>query len=226
LTFRFDHEPPVIKILRDGRIKDAERLRVSYYHGMGINRGQVTVCMSEPKVHDIWAEQAKLMQKYLAPKKYLLSMDEIRAGGACEACKRRGMTMGQILADCITRQVKMIRAVNPKAEVFIWSDMLDPFHNAHNGYYGVIGDFTGSWKYVPKDVVIMCWYHDIRDKSLPFFSKKGFTTMGACYYDTGNLANPKNWIRSLASTPKAIGIMYTTWRKQYDLLGPFAELLE
>ena len=56
-------------------------------------------------------------------------MDEVRTGGSCEACKKRGMSMGQILGDCISRQFNLLREVNPKAEIFVWSDMLDPNHN-------------------------------------------------------------------------------------------------
>ncbi|UCF17739.1 MAG: hypothetical protein JSW59_09800, partial [Phycisphaerales bacterium] len=86
LNFRFDRSSLPIEILPAGRIRNGERLRVSYYHGMAINRGQVTVCMSEPEVYEIWERQARLLHERLAPKKYLLSMDEIRAGGACQAC--------------------------------------------------------------------------------------------------------------------------------------------
>jgi hypothetical protein len=31
------------------RIGNGKRLRVSYYRGMSINDGQVTICMSEPE---------------------------------------------------------------------------------------------------------------------------------------------------------------------------------
>ena len=163
LNFRFDHDGPSIKILTAGRIKNGERLKVSYYHGMGVNSGQVTICMSEPKVYEIWARQAEMIQKNLAPKKWLLSMDEVRAGGGCTTCKKRGMTMGQILGDSLTRQVRLIRNANPKAEILTWSDMLDPNHNARDNYYLVDGDFTGSWKYIPKDLVIFCWYYNKRN---------------------------------------------------------------
>jgi hypothetical protein len=42
LNFRFDHEPPKIKILPSSRIQDGDRLKVSYYHGMGVNQGPVS----------------------------------------------------------------------------------------------------------------------------------------------------------------------------------------
>ena len=225
LNFRFDHQPPELVILPGSKIKNGERLRISYYHGMAINNGQVTVCMSEPKLYEIWEKEAQLIQKHLAPARYLFSMDEIRAGGACEACKSRKMTMAQILGDCITRQVGIIRKVNPKAEVFIWSDMLDPNHNAHADYYLVDGDFTGSWNYIPKDLIIVCWYYEKRNESLKFFSSLGFKTLAGAYYDGGTLDNPVGWLEALRRTPQACGIMYTTWENKYQLLAPFGDLV-
>jgi len=225
LNMRFDHEPPTIAILPGGRIGDGDRLLVSYYHGIGINRGQVTACMSEPEVYEIWKQQARLMHEHLGTDKYLLSMDEIRAGGACEACKGRGLSMAEILGDCITRQVEIIRGVNPQAQVFIWSDMLDPNHNAHDNYYLVEGDFTGSWRHVPKDLVIVCWYYAKRRESLGFFSGQGFEILAGAYYDGDTLENPRGWLAVLDETPKSVGIMYTTWQNKYGLLGPFGDLV-
>jgi len=225
LNFRFDHEPVAIEIPPGSKIRDGQRLKVSYYHGMAINSGQVTVCMSEPKVYEIWDKQIRLLHEILAPSRYLLSMDEIRAGGSCQACKKRNMTMAQILGDCITEQVRIIRNVNPEAEILVWSDMLDPNHNAHADYYLVDGDFTGSWNYVPEDLVIVCWYYEKRAESLAFFSSLGFRTMAGAYYDGDTLDNPSGWLDVLEATPGASGIMYTTWRNKYELLAPFGNLV-
>jgi hypothetical protein len=225
LNFRFDHSSIALETLPTGRIKNGERLRVSYYHGMAINRGQVSVCMSEPEVYEYWQRQVRLLHERLAPKKYLLSMDEIRAGGTCRACRKRGLTMAQILGDCVTRQVEIIRSINPDAEILIWSDMFDPNHNAHADYYLVDGDFTESWKYIPQDLTIVCWYYDKRAESLGFFSSLGFRTLAGAYYDGDTLENPRGWLDVLESTPGAGGIMYTTWRNKYDLLAPFGDLV-
>jgi hypothetical protein len=225
LNFRFDHEPPKIKLPFGSRIKEGEQLKVSYYHGMGVNSGQVSVCMSEPEVYRIWEKQAELMHKHLAPSKYLLSMDEIRAGGSCEACKQRHLSMAQILGDCITKQASILRRANPKAEVLIWSDMLDPNHNAHGNYYLVEGDFTGSWQYVPKDLTIVCWYYEKRNESHAFFSSHGFRALAGAYYDGDTLDNPRGWLNVLDKTPQAVGIMYTTWQNKYELLAPFGDLV-
>ncbi|HEV8130136.1 MAG TPA: hypothetical protein VGQ81_02715 [Acidobacteriota bacterium] len=228
LNFRFDHEEPEIRIPAGSRIQEGVRLRVSYYHGTSIYNGQTPLCMSEPKLYEIWRTQARLVHQALAPKKYLLNMDEIRTGGSCEACRRRGMTLGQILGDCITKQFKMLREVNPQAEVFVWSDMLDPNHNAnpsHRYYYLAEGDFVGSWQYIPKELIIVCWHYDKRNPSLRHFSSLGFRTMAGAYYDADNLDNPKGWLEALDATPGATGIMYTTWLNKYDLLAPFGDLV-
>ncbi len=229
LDFLWDHDPPSIVLTPNSRIRDGERLRVSFYHGISVNRRQVSVCMSEPEVYQIWRKQVELLQKHLAPERYFLSMDEIRAGGSCRACKDRGLTMGQILADCLTRQFEMIRAARPDAEVFVWSDMLDPNHNAgmRTGkyYYMVDGSFYGSWNFIPKELIIACWWYRGRDPCLAHFSRLGFKTFGAAYYDADDLENPKGWLRSLDATPGAVGIMYTTWRNKYKLLGAFGDLV-
>lgn len=225
LNHRYDHSGPAIRILSGSRIKEGEHLRVSYYHSTTIYKEQVVLCMSEPKLYDIWRNQTRLLQKYLAPSKWMLSMDEIRVGGWCETCKRRHMSMAQILGDAIRRQEEMIREVNPNAEVFIWSDMLDPNHNATPGtYYLCNGGYDGSWNYIPKDLRIVCWYFERRRKSLDHFSSLGFKTLAGAYYDADNLDNPTGWLESLDSTPAATGIIYTTWQAKYKLLADFGDL--
>jgi hypothetical protein len=229
LNHRFDHEGPVIQLLPDSRIKNGEQLRVSWYHSATLYQRQVSVCMSEPKLYEIWGKQVQLVAKHLAPNKYFLSMDEIRAGGGCEACKSKGMSMGEILGECATRQYQMIKAVSPEAEVFIWSDMFDPHHNGlqEEGefYYLVDGKFNDSWKHIPKDMIIGVWGRRVRTKSLEHFSGLGFRTIAAAYYDTDDLEYVDGWLEALEVTPGGLGIMYTTWLDKYDLLADFGDLI-
>jgi hypothetical protein len=146
-------------------------------------------------------------------------------GGSCEACKRRQMSMAQILGDSVTRQVNLLREAMPEIEVLTWSDMLDPNHNARNNYYLVEGDYTGSWEHVPRDLVVMCWYYAQRRASLKHFSELGFRTMAGAYYDAETLDNPRGWLAALDETGGAIGIMYTTWENKYRLLPDFGDLV-
>ncbi|TAM81938.1 MAG: hypothetical protein EPN47_11085 [Acidobacteria bacterium] len=225
LNFRWDHDGPSIRLPAGSRIRPGDRLRADYFHSLMIYHDQVPIDMSEPEVYEIWKRQIPLIEKFLAPKKYFLSMDEVRIGGFCKACKDRHLSMAEILGDCVNRQAEMIRAVNPRAEVFVWSDMFDPNHNALKQYYLIDGSFDGTWKYLPKNMVIVCWYYEKRDLSLPFFSKLGYQTLAGAYYDADNLDNPKGWLQSLDRTPGAIGIMYTTWQDKYKLLPAFGDLV-
>jgi hypothetical protein len=225
MDFLFDRPSVAITLPAKSRIKEGERLRVDYYHGMLIYHDQTPACMSEPKVFEIWSKQFPLLQKVLAPKTYLLGLDEERMGGTCETCRRRHMTMAAMMGDYATRLQAMARAASPGAEVFVWSDMFDPNHNAHGDYYLVDGDYTGSWEYLPKDMEIACWNYETRDKSLAFFSGRGFKTLAAAYYDADDLSNPQSWLESLDKTPGAVGIMYTTWENRYKLLPGFGDMV-
>lgn len=224
-NFYSSHDGPTIRISPNSRIQNNDTLLVSYYQGLAINNSQVSLCLSEPKLYELWRERVQQLHEVLSPKKYLLSMDEIRQGGTCAACKSRGISMAEILGDCISKQSEILKELNPQNEIFIWSDMLDPNHNAKDNYYLVDGDFTGSWNYIPKDISIVCWYYEMRDKSLAHFSNLGFKTIGAAYYDGEDLDNPKGWLESLANTENSIGIMYTTWQNKYQLLTPFSKLV-
>jgi hypothetical protein len=228
LDFRVSHDGPAIRLTQQSRIRDGERLLVSFYHPALIYRSQTPICMSEPETHEIWKNQAALVHEALGSPKYLLNMDEVRVGGSCQACKSRGLTNAEILGDCITRQHDLLKGVNPQAEIFIWSDMLDPNHNARPDrpfYYLAEQNFVDSWKYVPKDLGIVCWYYEIREKSLAHFSGLGFRTMAGAYYDADDLENPKGWLEAMDKTPGACGIMYTTWLSKYDLMEEFGDLV-
>lgn len=231
LDYVFGRTGPDIVLAADSRISEGERLRVSWYHGFRSveQKRQVTVCMSEPELYDIWRTQARLMVEHLGVKKFFLDMDEVRAGGTCMACTERGLSMGEILGDCVRKQFEILREAEPEAEVYIWSDMLDPNHNAGptwgEYYYHVPELYTGSWENLPEELIIVCWWDEKRDLSLPFFSGRGFRTFAGSYYDADDLENVRLWLTSLDATPGAVGIMYTTWEDKYELLPEFGEMV-
>ena len=217
-----------IELTADTRIREGENLVLSCYRIPFVNKArgrQISLCMSNPDLYAYWEVQARELYKMIGYRKFLLSMDEIRNGGGCELCRQSGKSMAQILGECITRQYEILKDIDPEIEVFVWSDMLDPGHNARDNYYSVVGDFSGSWEYVPEDLIIVCWYYGNRNESLGFFSERGFRTVGAAYYDADDLAGSREWLESLGNTPKATGIIYTSWKKQYRLLADFGDMV-
>ena len=223
-VWRGDSSPAVLKLVPAGRIKDGERLRVSWYHPLLLNDSQVTICMAEPEVYEIIDHEAKLLAEHLHPHAVLLGTDEIRMGGTCRACA--GRDMAQLLGESVTKQARAIHRYSPDARIYVWSDMFDPNHNAHPNYYLVQGNFTGSWNYLPKDINIAVWGGEPRERSLKFFADQGFATLVACYYDAGNLDDVKRWIAVAKPYSNVRGFMYTPWTRKYDLLPGFGDLLK
>jgi hypothetical protein len=221
--YRVDRDAPAVHLLPGSRIQEGQRLQVSWFHPMVIYESQVTVCMAEPELYDIYDHEAKLLAEHLHPRRVLLNMDEIRMGGTCERC--RGKDMGALLGECITKQTQILRRYNPDAQIYIWSDMLDPNHNAHGNYYLVQGDYSGSWNHVPKDLVLALWGGEPNAKSLRFCTEQGFQTLIACYYDANDLTDVKGWIGMAQKTPNVRGFMYTPWQRKYGLLPEFGDLL-
>ena len=209
-------------------IEDGEKLALSCYripyvaHSWG---KQVSLCMSNPELYAHWDRQARALYDVHPFKRVLLAIDEVRNGGGCALCQDSGKSMAEIVGDCLRQERDIFKAIDPSIEVMTWSDMYDPAHNAVDNYYGVVGDFTGACDYAPTDVTMVCWWHKIRDESLAFFSARGFRTLGAAYYDAEDLTGCREWLESLKRTPKAQGIMYTSWERKYELLGTFGDLL-
>jgi hypothetical protein len=216
------HEPPVLQLTDAAQIKDGDQLRVAYYHAVTIYDNQVTCCLSEPKVFDIASRQVASVQKLLEPRGFMLSHDEIRVANWCASCT--GSTprpAGALLADNVRRCIEITRRASPRSEVFVWSDMFDPTHNALDKYYLVNGTLAQSWEGLPSDIVIVNWNHGAAAKSLPFFAGRGHRQILAGYYDSAPDAIGK-WLQTAGTNSNVAGVMYTTWRDKYDDLEAFA----
>lgn len=223
-AYDFQHPGAVLRRTETSRIRDGERLRVSWYHPVLIHGEQMTCCLGEPKVNDLLRDQARRVHKLLAPKTYFMSHDEIRVAGWCEACRGK-KTPGEMLADNVKHCAAMLREVNPLARIVVWSDMFDPHHNAVEKYYLVNGPWTESWRGLTKDVIIANWNGDKMNDSLKFFADRGHSQLIAGYYD-GDLAGFHKWQAAARGVPGICGFMYTTWSNRYEQLEEYGRLLK
>src|SRR5262249_54007761 len=148
---------PPLRLTPESRIKDGDRLRVSWYHPVITQNSQVMCCLTEPKVYDLLRDQARRVNDLFHPQTFFLSHDEIRAANWCRASRATGGTRGERRGSTARRCVEILRDVSPKARMAVWSDMYDPHHNAHDNYYLVNGTLEGSWKGLPEDVVLANW---------------------------------------------------------------------
>jgi len=215
------HEPPVLRTA----LRDGTELRVDYHHAITVHQGQVMICPSEPKTLELLRDHMRRVHRAFAAKTYFLSHDEIRVLNQDEACRRRGLDAGALLADHVKACVAIAREVAKGAELWVWSDMFDPHHNARQDYYLVRGDLAGSWLGLDRDVGIAAWYFDKREQSLPFFAQRGHRLLLAAYYD-GEVQQVRGWLDAARAAGGARAVMYTTWQQRYGDLEAFAEAVK
>lgn len=214
------HEPPVIRT----RLADGTRLRVSYYHVTTVYDDQAMICPSEPRTVELLKDQAQRMHAAWQARGYMMSHDEIRVLNWCDACQRRKLDAGAILADNVRTCVGILRTVNPVGTVYVWSDMFDPNHNAHGDYYLVRGDLRNSWEGLDSEVVVLPWYFEKRDASLKWFAERGHRQVIAGYYDEAP-DRIREWVAAARPFPRIEGVMYTTWQRKFADLEAFARAL-
>jgi hypothetical protein len=222
--YRAYHEPPAIKLTAGTRIKDGERLRVSYYHPIIVYEDRLTSCLSEPKIFADWAEEIKTADTLLHPAAFLMSHDELRVINQCALCQSKHMTPGELLAWNVHKAAEIIRAARPDAEIWVWNDMFDPMHNAVDNFYAVNGPLAGSWKGLDKGIGIVNWNGGLMGKNCKFFADLGLKQILSGYYDGDERGdNIAKWYDNTRSVPGVVGAMYTTWEDRYDAMDTWAK---
>lgn len=213
------HDPPQLRT----KLPDGTRLLASYYHAATVNEGQATICLSEPRVLDLLRDEAARVHALWGAKGYMMSHDECRVMNWCAACERRGLTPGAMLAENVRECAKLLREVNPGGRIHVWSDMFDPNHNAVRGpYYLVNGSLLDSWDGLDRDVIVLPWHFGKRTESLRFFAGRGNRQVIAAYYDS-RPAQVQDWLAAARGVEGVLGVMFTTWRRNYRDLEAFAK---
>jgi len=224
------HARPAVRVPASSRLKNGRRVLVDYYHTAMMHGHQVMCCMSEPGVYDVLNWQIARVRKNLTPDGYFMQHDEIRLQGWDKSCTDRRMTPGQMLADNIKRCTSIITKHDPDKPIYVWSDMFDPHHNAKKTgkYYLVkgVGPWHGSWEGLPPKVTVVNWHGHAagRLESLRHFASRGHKQILAGYYD-GPPERITAWLKDAAKVKGVVGVMYTTWRRNYGDLEKFARCL-
>lgn len=220
--YDIEHTPPVLSLVPGSRIRDGETLLVSYYAPVFVHDMQVGCCLTDSKVFDLVREQAATAEKLLHPAAYLMNHDEVRVADWCGLCQAQHKTPGELLAANVQRCRAILHNVSPQARLYDWSDMFDPYHNAHDRYFLANGTWEGSWKGLTPDIGIVDWYPKIAARDLPFFAARGNHQLLAGYYD-GDVDETRRWLEGSTGVPGVDGVMYTTWRGDYSKLEAFAQ---
>jgi hypothetical protein len=218
------HAPPKIQLTAQTRIQEGERLRVSYYHPLVVYEDRVTSCVSEPQIFAEWRDEVKRVNELLRPAAFFMSHDELRVMNQCALCRSKHMTPGELLAWNVRKAAEIIREIRPDAEIWVWSDMFDPMHNAVDHYFAVNGSLEGSWNGLDKDIGIVNWHGSLMGKNCRFFADRGLKQILSGYYDGDeDGASIVQWLDATRDVPGIVGAMYTTWADQYDAMDVWAK---
>jgi len=232
-SFDLWHEPPVITVPPGSALREGDRVLLSYYHTALIYGGQVAASLLEPRSLEIVAGQlASLRREFLASGAFsgwMLSHDEIRVHGWDEAPKAGSGRPGENLAENLRQVRSAAEALDPAAELYVWSDMFDPFHNAADSaapYYLVNGNWAGSWEGLSPRMGVVNWNSqpDKRRDSAAFFAGRGHKQILAGYYDQqpGRFGD-RAWLADLRGIPGIEGVLYAQWGSGYDNLEAWAQ---
>ena len=224
------HAPVEITLPRGTRLLPGQTVALDYYAAFPLPKDQqLSMCLTTPAVFDWLEKNARACRAVLpARSAVLLGYDELRQANSCGSCREKKMTAGELLAWNVQRVVKLYQRTMPGAPLYIWSDMFDPSHNAHDHYYYVEGDLAGSWKGLPDGVTILNWNHPKLKQSLAWFAgndgaqPKHHEQIIAGYYDSGRGESASDDFRTASGIPGIRGIMYVTWRDDYSQMKSFA----
>lgn len=226
------HISPTVTLPAQTHLKPGQIVAIDYYAAFPLpDTLGISMCMTEPAAWEWVVKNAQAVKKQMAPNTgILLGYDEIRQMNSCGSCRAKKMDAGALLAWSITRVLQLQESLGPAAQLYIYNDMIDPYHNAHRHYYYVEGDLAGGWNAVPANVIVINWNLDHLRQSLAWFAGRDSRwpvrhhQLIAGFYDnpSGDAA-AKQELESAAGIPGILGLMYLSWSDNYSQLKAFAD---
>lgn len=226
------HDPAPVKLPRSTSLRPGQTVAMDFYAAFPIPGAYgMSMCMTASGTQK-WLERNAKALRGVAPKQasVLLSYDEIRQMNSCGSCRAKHMTPAELLDWSVAQSLSIYKAELPESRFYIWNDMFDPYHNAVNHYYYVEGSLTGSWKGLPKNLMILNWNLGQLTNSLRWFAgldprqPVAHRQVIAGYYDSGNGASDaQKELAAAHGIPGIDGLMYTSWANDYSQLESYAQ---
>lgn len=229
--FSDDHDAPPIRILNQDFVDDGDELLVSFDHTLIVHDDQVACSLTSREFDYLARDQVKALSDHWKTDHLFMQHDEIRVAGyetdyASPSTFDLGADAGVLLAKNISRISNSLWLYHDSPELYVWSDMFDPNHNAVDNYYLTRNTMAGSWEGLPNKVVVVNWNQNKPRESLRWFAGQGHDQIVSAFYDEDVDANFQTWSEAATGVRGIRGWMYTTWEKNYDDLERFAQLVQ
>eukprot|EP00930_Biecheleria_cincta_P069018 TRINITY_DN56812_c0_g1_i1.p1 TRINITY_DN56812_c0_g1~~TRINITY_DN56812_c0_g1_i1.p1 ORF type:complete len:627 (-),score=73.53 TRINITY_DN56812_c0_g1_i1:149-2029(-) len=238
---RFDtyHEAPVVRFSdKSSRLCSHQLVRMDYYAVNPVFGSGVASCLMHEGIFEYMQQNAAAVAANYGWQGFLLSYDEIRQLHNDEQ-EAHFASAGDLMAWHVLNATRTARLASPKAKLYIWDDMFNPYHNAgsrgtaDDGYFLINGSMYGSWNGLdPNEVSMMTWgpcdesappipgVPDCKFRSgLKFFADRGLRQIIGGFYDYASCPGcPKNGtaaaereFRFAQGIANIDGYSYTTW---------------
>ena len=209
--------------IKGGAMSDGDELVVDCYCSFPVWGKWVSACMAAPELDPILEQSAAKIAELVNPRLWVLSFDEVRAGGGCQDCRKLG-DMAHAYAALCTKCMSIVRKHRPDAEIYVWNDLVDPHSLQDDGKNAqMYSSMKGVWDLLPSDLGIGYWTYRWREEGMRYFSERGRRQLVCAYYDEKELKRSLEWMDLAQRTPGVAGIIYCTWGDNWDLLGAFGD---
>lgn len=221
-TYDSYHRAPVVTVNPSSGLVDGDIVLLSGWHTVVTARGQIGCSWNDPGVLALLEDSVAAVYELIEPDGVLLNYSEIRTGGFEPSDTVHGSS-GAAMAASISTMIDRTDAIIGDADLYMWSDMIQPFQNARPNYYQVAGDLSGAIEGVdPKRVTVINWSSGDRLRggdaagAVDFFEARGFQQMIGGFYDEDVASNRDAWVAATEGADGIVGSLYATWVRPRD----------
>ena len=155
-----------------------------------------------------------------------VGMDEVFLLGSEQSPSTKGKDPGVLFANAVKQIHEHL--VRKHVEMLMWGDRLIDGSKYDLGEWEASTNGTSSAiDLIPKDIIICPWHYEVRESypSIPMFIEKGFRVLPATWKNVDAARALIDFSR-LHTSPKMLGVMFTTWGVHKDELLNFPPLIE
>lgn len=209
------HDPPRISLLNNSNLSVRDVVTLNAYHAVPSHDGRVGCSWSDEKlVRHI--EMSYLMNtNAFNPDGFLLYHKDAPHGG-WEPAERSMKSAGEALVFYLRREIQFLNRIAPKADIYMWSEMIDRFDLATKSqrripFYKSLVDAQNGVN--SKQVIIFSKGPSLGietgTKSYAAFDKNGFSQIAVAFRNEDIEQNFKNW-NDVIGGRKSAGSIYMT----------------
>ena len=217
-------DAPTIAIPAGSRIREGQHLLADFD---AMYSGYYTCCPSEPLYQQLMKKSIRNVIQCMQPTYLHIGHDEPQLLNEDNRCRSRNLTNAEIYADDVKRMYDYMHEADPKCQMMMWDDPLNPFSNAPAFH------LEKASQLIPKDIIMNAWAYSYPAenekivKSIDFWVKQGFNVTGSPWFDHNNC---RFWAEQLIKNKKSkhiLGLFYTAWgdfpEKRWDGLEVSAD---